>query len=183
MTSKVIEGHKSSSNFSVNPTLPLLDGPLMLPPPNCVYLSLSHSISFSLPLSFSYCLYISLSISLFRYIQKLIYTQRNVFHKIKYDIKGHMRPFLCRVILKKFQIFYQITTLTYVLMDNFCPCFFHKAKGEIERDIERESKRKRGEERTRWRVRERSTQFGVGSINGPSIRGRVGLTLKLDEIL
>ena len=32
MTSKVIEGHKSSSNFSVNQTLPLLDGPLMLPP-------------------------------------------------------------------------------------------------------------------------------------------------------
>ena len=31
MTSKVIEGHKSSSNFSVNPTLPLMDGPLMLP--------------------------------------------------------------------------------------------------------------------------------------------------------
>ena len=31
MTSKVIEGHKSSSNFSVNPTLPLMDGPFMLP--------------------------------------------------------------------------------------------------------------------------------------------------------
>ena len=41
MTSKVIEGHKSSSNFCANPTLPLLDGPLMLPPTNCVDLSLS----------------------------------------------------------------------------------------------------------------------------------------------
>ena len=63
MTSMVIEGHKSSSKFNVNQTLPLLDGPLMLPPPNCVDLSLS--ISFSLPLSFSYSLSISLSISLF----------------------------------------------------------------------------------------------------------------------
>ena len=31
--------------------------------------------------------------------------------------------------------------------------------------------------------RERYTQFGGGSINGPFIRGRVGLTLKLDELL
>ena len=31
--------------------------------------------------------------------------------------------------------------------------------------------------------REISTQFGEGSINGPSNRGRVGLTLKLDEFL
>ena len=31
--------------------------------------------------------------------------------------------------------------------------------------------------------RERSTQFGEGRINGPSISGRVGLTLKLDELL
>ena len=51
MTSKVIEGHKSSSNFRVNPTLPLLDDPLMLPPPNCVDLSLY--LFFSLPLSLS----------------------------------------------------------------------------------------------------------------------------------
>ena len=59
MPSKVIEGHKSSSNFSINPTLPLLDGPFMLPSPNCVDLSLS--ILFSLSLSFSYSLSISLS--------------------------------------------------------------------------------------------------------------------------
>ena len=58
MTSKVIEGHKIISNLSVNPTLPLLDGPLMLP-------ALLLFISFSLPLSFSYSLSISLSISLF----------------------------------------------------------------------------------------------------------------------
>ena len=44
MTSKVIEGHKSLSNFSINPTIPLLDGPLMLPPPNCVDLSFSLSL-------------------------------------------------------------------------------------------------------------------------------------------
>ena len=29
---------------------------------------------------------------------------------------------------------------------------------------------------------ERSTQFGGGSINGPSKRGRVWLMLKLDEL-
>ena len=31
--------------------------------------------------------------------------------------------------------------------------------------------------------RERYTQFGGGCINGPFTRGRVGLTLKLDELL
>ena len=31
MTSKAIEGHKSSSNFSVKSTLPLMDGLLVLP--------------------------------------------------------------------------------------------------------------------------------------------------------
>ena len=30
---------------------------------------------------------------------------------------------------------------------------------------------------------ERYTQFGEGRINGPSNRGRVGLTVKLDELL
>ena len=45
MTTKVIKDHKSSSNFSVNPTLHLSEGPL-IPPPNCV-------VSLSLPLSFS----------------------------------------------------------------------------------------------------------------------------------
>ena len=38
-----LKGYKSSSNFSVNPTLPVFDGPLMLPPLNCVDLSLSKS--------------------------------------------------------------------------------------------------------------------------------------------
>ena len=33
------------------------------------------------------------------------------------------------------------------------------------------------------RVRERSAQIGGGRINGPSNRGRVGLTLKLYEHL
>ena len=71
MTSKVIEGHKSASNFSVNPTLPLLDGPLLLPSPNCE--DFSHSPSCSLSLSFSYSLSISLSTSLFCSMQTLIY--------------------------------------------------------------------------------------------------------------
>ena len=62
MTSKVIEDPKSSSNFSVKPTLPLMDGPLMLPHELCVFLSLS--LSFSIPLYFSY----SPSRSLFPFI-------------------------------------------------------------------------------------------------------------------
>ena len=54
--SKVIEGHKSSSNFSVNPTLPLMDGPLMLPSQIvCISLSLTHSLYPSLPPSFAPC--------------------------------------------------------------------------------------------------------------------------------
>ena len=60
MTPKVIEGHKSSSNFSVNPTLPLLYGPLMLPSPNCVEfltLPLTFSLYPSLPPSFAPCKY------------------------------------------------------------------------------------------------------------------------------
>jgi hypothetical protein len=56
---------------------------------------------------------------------------------------------------------------------------------KVERDIERESKRKRGEKRMRGRVRKKREIHTIweGSINGPSIRGRVGLTLKLDELL
>ena len=34
-----------------------------------------------------------------------------------------MRPVLYRVIFKIFRSFDQITTLTYILMNNFCPCF------------------------------------------------------------
>ena len=50
--------------------------------------------------------------------------------KIKYDIKArfHVATFmLWRVcaILKIFQSFDKITTLTYFLMDNFCPCFLN----------------------------------------------------------
>ena len=60
MTSKVFEGHKSSSNFSVNPTLPLLDGHS----PSC---SLFPSLSLTLTLYF-------FSISLFCSMQKLLYT-------------------------------------------------------------------------------------------------------------
>ena len=56
MTSKVIEGHQSSSNFSVNPTLPL-----MLPSPNCGDLSLS----LDLHLVISFTLYLLLSLSLY----------------------------------------------------------------------------------------------------------------------
>ena len=78
MISKVIEGHKSSSDFSVNPTLPLLDYPLMLPSQiECISLSLFPSLS---P---------TLSLYIPPYLPLLL----------------HMRTFLCRVIFNDFQIF------------------------------------------------------------------------------
>ena len=43
--------------------------------------------------------------------------------------------------------------------------------------------RERVRERENEMESENSLQFGGGSINGPSNRGRVGLTLKLDELL
>ena len=67
-------------------------------------------------------LFLLLSSSLFCSMQKIIWTQWNVFHKIKYDLKGHIRPLLCRVIEKKIRSFDKITTLTYVFLDNFWPC-------------------------------------------------------------
>ena len=48
---------------------------------------------------------------------------------------------------------------------------------EQKREIEREGKRER------YGEFERSSKFGEGRINGPSNRGRVGLLLKLDELL
>ena len=50
MTSKVIKGHKNSSNFKVklqsnNPNLPLLDGLIKLPSLNCLDPSLSFFLS------------------------------------------------------------------------------------------------------------------------------------------
>ena len=55
----------------------------------------------------------------------------------------------------------------------------HGAK-EGGRDGYWERVREREERNGEW---EKSTQFGEGSIDGPSNRGRVGLTLKLDELL
>ena len=82
MISKVIEGHKSSSDFSVNPTLPLLDYPLMLPSQiECISLSLFPSLSPTLSPT--------LSLSIPPYLPLLL----------------HMRTFLCRVIFNDFQIF------------------------------------------------------------------------------
>ena len=99
-TSKVIEGHKSLSNFRVNPTLPMLDGPLMLPHPNCVVISfsLSHSPS------------------------------RFLFMKWSMILKVTWGHFYVAWFLKILRSFDEITTLTYVLIDNFCPCldFLHK---------------------------------------------------------
>ena len=51
-------------------------------------------------------------------------------------------------------------------------------EGYRERVREIEGNRKRDESE-----RKRNTHNSWGSINGPSIRGRFGLTLKLDELL
>ena len=52
----------------------------------------------------------------------LLFDKTQIFHKIKYDL---MMPVLCygEVVrfFKTLQYFDQITTLTYVHMDNFCP--------------------------------------------------------------
>ena len=58
----------------------------------------------------------------------------------------------------------------------------HGAK-EGGREVFRERVRERKGKRERDGEWEKSTQFGEGSINGPSNRERVGLMLKLDELL
>ena len=70
MNSKVIEGYKILSNFSINPTIPLLDGPLILPSPNCVDLSLFPSLSLTLSL------YIPLYLTLLLYARINIHTSK-----------------------------------------------------------------------------------------------------------
>ena len=70
-----LKGHKSSSMFSVNPTLPLLDGPLMLPPPNCV----DFSLTLHLVLSSTIFLLLSLYIPL--YLPLLLYANINLHSK------------------------------------------------------------------------------------------------------
>ena len=59
-----------------------------------------------------------------------------IFHSIKYDLKGHgwshkalldtlflAHSFINRFFDDLFTFSDLITTLTYVLMDDFCPCF------------------------------------------------------------
>ena len=50
-----------------------------------------------------------------------------IFPNLKYDLNGHLKPLLCYVglawFLKTFIYFNKVTTLTYVLKGNFCPCF------------------------------------------------------------
>ena len=58
----------------------------------------------------------------------------------------------------------------------------HGAK-EGGREGYRERVREREVNRERDGGWEKEITHNLGSINGPSIRGRVGLTLKLDEIL
>ena len=100
MTSEVIKGHKSSFNFSVNPTLPLLDCPLILPSPNCADLSLTlHLVLFS-PLFLLNSLYIPL------YLPLLFHANINLHSK-----RSHEATFISRDFLIIFRSFDHITTL------------------------------------------------------------------------
>ena len=89
-----------------------------------------NSLSLTLHLVLSYPLFSLLSLYIPLYTPLLLHANINIhtekcFHKMKYDLKGHMRLLLCRVIFKKnLRSFDQITTLIYLLMDNFCPCFY-----------------------------------------------------------
>ena len=97
MISKVIEGHKSSSILPLTQPFPYwivrwFPFPLQIV---CISLSLSHSPSRSLFFSLSLTLSLSSSFALCKHLS----TQ-------KYDLKGHIRPHLCRVIFKNSQIFW-----------------------------------------------------------------------------
>ena len=83
MTFKVIEDHKKSSNFSVNPTLPLLDASLSK-------LCGSHSPSCSL--------FPSLSLTLYLYIPLLLYAKINL-HTVKCFQIGSIS--ICHSLLHK----------------------------------------------------------------------------------
>ena len=102
MISKVIEGLKSSFNFSVNPTLPLMDGPLMLPSKIvCISLSLTLHLVLYSPL------FLLLSLCIPQYLPLLLHANINLH-------SCHMRPLLwSRDFLMIFRSFDQITTLTY----------------------------------------------------------------------
>ena len=101
MTSKVIEGHKSLSNFSVNPTFSLMDGPLMIP---------SQIVCFSLFfLTLHHVLYSPLFLLLSLYIPLYLpfFCSMQTFLKFTW---GH---FYVAWLLMIFRSFDQITTLTY----------------------------------------------------------------------
>ena len=135
MTSKVIEGHKSSSNFSViQPfTYWMVCWCFAL---KLVWISLSLSFSLTLHLVLSSPLFLSLYIPLYvpLLLSALIYVHTEkcffIFIRHHFFIKWSMilrvtwaRPLLCCVIYIFFLSFDQITTLSYILKDSFCPCF------------------------------------------------------------
>ena len=99
----------------------------------CVSLSfsilLSLSISFSLPLSFSYFLSICS-------MQTFIYIERNIFIKWSMILKVTWDHFYVAWFSNILRSFDQITTLTYIHMDNFFLISSNKGLPSIlERDI------------------------------------------------
>ena len=89
----------------------------------CISLSLTLHLVLSYPLFLLLSLYIPLY-PLFFSMQIFIYTQRNVFHKMKYDLKGHMRPLLCRVIFKDSQVFWTNFNLIFRSYGHFLSLLF-----------------------------------------------------------
>ena len=57
------------------------------------------------------------------------------FYKMKYELKDHINALISYEefvwFLRTFKSCDEITTLTYVLMDNFCPCFFYRLNPTI----------------------------------------------------
>ena len=104
MTSKDIEGHKSSSNFSIIPTLPLMDGLLMLPSQiMCISLSLIlHLVLYS-------HLFLLLSLYIPLYLPLLLYANINLCPLLKVTC-GHFYVAWFLMIFRSFDL---ITTLTY----------------------------------------------------------------------
>ena len=79
--------------------------------------SLTLNLVLSLPSFLLLSLYIPLYLPIL--LQANIYLYRSMILKVTW---GHLNVPWFLKILRSFD---QITTLTYVLMDNFCPCFSH----------------------------------------------------------
>ena len=86
-----LKGHKSSSNFTVNPTLPLLDGPLIFPfQIVCISLYLALNLVLSSPLLLSLYIPLLLHANIYLYRSEATLMSRN-FKKLS-DLLIKLQP-------------------------------------------------------------------------------------------